>query len=256
MIQHLSSSQINLYMQCSLKYKFQYIDGLPKPFKPSGLVFGSVIHSVINWFHKERMNGNKNRITLERLYRIFDADWYCQKLNNNIRYKNGDQELRLIALAKEILGMYFNQPHKEIKGTEISFTVPLINPLNGRELGISLEGFIDLIEIDDTIVEFKTSAQTMNQDDVDNHLQLTVYAYAYEMLYQRPPRILKIINFVKNKKPKMIELETKRCKEDYIRFFYLAGQVLQGIRHQVFFPRQGFWCKDCEYADYCRAWAA
>jgi putative RecB family exonuclease len=74
------------------------------------------------------------------------------------------------------------------------------------------------------------------------------------MLYQRPPKLLKMVNFVKSKKPKMIVSETKRKKSDYERLFYLASQVLKGIRSEVFFPRPGFWCKDCEYEEYCKAW--
>ena len=52
---HLSASQMNLYFQCSLKYKFQYLDKLPKPFKASGLVFGSAIHLAISWVHKNQI---------------------------------------------------------------------------------------------------------------------------------------------------------------------------------------------------------
>ena len=223
---HLSSSQINLYLNCSLKYKFNYIDRLPKPFKSSGLVFGSAIHSVLSWFHNEKMNGNG--VTLERLYRIFDADWYCQKIGNDIRYKNRESEMNLVVLAKEMLGLYFQNPIKEVKGSEVHFTIPLVNPSNCERLEVNLEGYIDLVEKDDTIVEFKTSAQTMNQMDVDSHLQLTAYSYAYETLYQKPPKLLKIVNFVKNKKPKMIPFETVRCKDDHQRFFYLAREVLKG----------------------------
>jgi len=65
---------------------------------------------------------------------------------------------------------------------------------------------------------------------------------------------VRIVDFVKNKKPKFITLETKRSKEDYVRFFHLAGQVLKGIRQEVFFPRQSFMCKDCEYEENCRGW--
>lgn len=159
-MEYLSNSQIYLYMQCSLKYKFQYIDRLLKPFKSSGLAFGSAVHSAISWFHKEKMNGNG--VTLERLYSILNADWYSQKLDTDIRYKNAEADMNLVVLAKEILGLYFQKPIKEIKGSEVHFAVPLINPSTGEDLGINIEGFFDLIEKDDTIVEFKTSKQTMN----------------------------------------------------------------------------------------------
>jgi len=252
MIEHLSSSQINLYLQCSLKYKFQYIDEIPRTFKPSGLALGSAVHSALSWFHKMEINGNK--VALEDFLKIFDVDWYSQKVDTDIHYKKGEEEMNLVVMAKEMLALYFHQQHNGVKGTEIPFVVPLINPSNGKRLGINLEGFIDLIEKDETIVEFKTSTHSMNPKDIDSHLQLTAYSYAYEILYQKPPKLIKVVNFVKTKKPKIITLETKRSKTDYQRFYYLASQVLKGIRSQIFFPRQSFWCKGCEYAELCKNW--
>jgi len=249
---HLSNSQINLYTQCSLKYKFQYVDELPKPFKSSGLAFGSAVHSALSWLNKERMNGNN--VALERFHKIFDADWYSLKAENEIRYKAGEEEMKLTVLGKELLGLYFEEPYKKVKGTEIPFAVPLINPQTGQRLPIDLEGIIDLIEDDDTITEFKTSAQIMDPKEVESHLQLTIYSYAFEALAHRPPKLLRLIDFVKTKKPKMITLETKRSQSDYQRFFFLSSQVLKGIRSQVFFPRSSFLCKDCEYGEHCKSW--
>jgi putative RecB family exonuclease len=253
---HLSSSQINLYLLCSLKYKFQYVDKLPKPFKSSGLVFGSAFHSTLSWYFKKKLkdNGNGNGIPLENIYRILDADWYAQTVDQEIRYKEGETEMKLLVMAKELLGLYVSQPFKEIMGTEIPFTIPLVNPATGEALGINLEGYIDLVEKDETIVEFKTTNKAMDQGDADDHIQLTAYSYAYEMIHQRPPKNLKIVNFVKTKKPKINPFETQRKQSDYQRFYYLAGQVLKGILNKIFFPKASFICKDCEYGEPCRAW--
>lgn len=248
---YLSSSQITLYMQCSLKYKFQYIDLLPKPFKSSGLAFGSALHSALSWFHRESMNNGG--VSLEKLYKIFDADWYSQRTETEIRYKENEEEEKLIVLAKEMLALYYKLPPQKAKGTDVFFSVPLDEPENGRSL-IDLEGFIDLIEEGEAITEFKTSAQMLDSREVDQSLQLTIYSYAYEKLYQKPPRMLKLVDFVKSKKPKLIVFETKRDNNSYMRLFGVALQVINGINQKVFFPRTGFWCKDCEYAEECQAW--
>jgi len=247
---HLSSSQINLYMQCSLKYRFQYIDGLPKLFKASGLVFGSAIHSAISWFHKNQMAGRN--VPLEKLYSIFTADWYGQTVESEIRYREGETETSQVFLGKEILNLYYHEPSKRVAGTEIPFTVPLVSPINGEHLGINLEGYIDLIEENDTIVEFKTSIKTMDLKELN--LQLTAYSYAYEMLYQKRPKNLRVVNFLKLKKPKMLSLEVKPACIDHQRFFHLAKEALKGIRSGVFFPRQSWWCNGCVYAGPCRVW--
>jgi len=250
-MEYLSNSQISLYSQCSLKYKFQYVDLLPKPFKPSGLAFGSALHSALSWFHRESMtNGG---VPLEKLYRIFDADWYSQRTEAEIRYKNGEDETKLAVLAKEMLALYLNLPPKRARASEVPFSIPLTLPGDGKNL-IYLEGVIDLIEIDDVITEFKTSAQMMDSKDADESLQLTIYSYAYEKIYRRPPKALKVIDFVKSKKPKLIMLETRRDESSYHRLYAITSQVLKGINQKVYFPKTSFWCKDCEYAAQCQTW--
>lgn len=252
MIDHLSSSQIKLYLQCGLKYRFQYVDLLPRTFRSSALAFGSALHSTLAWFHKQRMKGSQ--VTLDQLYKLFDTDWYSQTVETDVRYKDGEEEMKLVILGKEFLGYYFQGEHRPLKGAEVPFTVPLVHPSNGKSLGINLEGFFDLVEADDTIVEFKTSAHMMNASEVNAHLQLSAYGYAFQRLYGRPPSRFRVVNFVKNKKPRVESIETARSKADYEAFFFLTERVLKGIQQGVFFPNPGFFCKDCEYADLCPMW--
>lgn len=197
---------------------------------------------------------NGSGITLQRFWKILEADWYAQRLDTEIFYKAGEAEAALASLGREFLRLYFTSPEKQVKASEIPFVVPLRNIVTGEHLSVNLEGFIDLIAGDDTIVEFKTSAQTMNARDANTHLQLTAYSYAYEMLYQRPAKALKIVDFVKSRRPKMVVLETTRTRSDHQRFFCLAGQVLNAIQSRIFFPRTGYWCRDCEYARPCKTW--
>lgn len=249
---HLSSSQINLYLICSLKYRYTYVDKLPKPFKASALAFGSAFHSTLSWLHKDRMNGRT--ATLERLFRIFDADWYSQKVETEIRYKESEDEMKLTVMAKEMIALYFHEPEKKIKGFEVPFTIPLKHPTNGKELGVNLEGFFDLVEEDETIVEFKTTAQAMSQADIDSHLQLSAYGYAYERLHGKPPKGFRIVNFVKNKKPRIESTETIRERRHYEAFYEIAAGVFMSIENGIFFPKPSFYCKDCEYANLCPLW--
>jgi putative RecB family exonuclease len=251
-IEHLSKSQITLYLDCSLKYKYQYIDNLPKPFKPAGLAFGGSIHAVLEWLHKERLKGKP--VTLEKLSKILEADWYSQKVDTRIEYKNGESWEMLLLKGKEILNLYFQEPIKKVIAAEYPFEVPLINQETGERLDIPIQGVIDVLEEGDTIGEFKTAAKAIDIQSLINNLQLTIYAYAYQMLFKKEAKSLKIINFIKNKNPKIETLETTRGQKDFSRLFYLAREVLTGIRSNIFFPRYSFYCNDCEYAVNCRDW--
>ena len=252
MIENLSASQINLYTQCSLKYKFQYIDRLPKPFKSSGLAFGSVLHSTLDFFHKQKIKGNG--VALDRLLRIFEVDWFSQKVGSEIRYKNGETEADLLLQGKQILTKHFHSYDVRPVASETSFSLPFIEPVTGEILGPTLNGIIDLIEPDHVVVEFKATAKTMDEKSVEDSLQLTCYAYAYRMLFQKEPKALKILNFVKTKNPKIVILDTTRTQRDFQRLFYVGREILKGISSGVFFPQSNFMCKDCEYEDSCKAW--
>ncbi|MBW2063370.1 MAG: PD-(D/E)XK nuclease family protein [Deltaproteobacteria bacterium] len=251
-IDHLSASQINLYLQCGLKYKFQYIDRLPRPFKPSGLAFGSVIHSTLEWFHKERLRGNAH--SLEKLIKVFETDWFSQTVETEIRYKNGEAEKDLLIIGRQMLTQYFHSNHLRPVAAEVPFNLPLIEPFTGEVLRPTLEGVIDLVETGHVLVEFKTSAKTMNSDDLQDSHQLTCYAYAYEMLFQARPKVIKVLDFVKTKTPKIVPFETRRGKRDFQRLFHIAKEMLNGISSGVFIPKASFMCKDCEYEGPCKEW--
>ncbi len=48
-----------------------------RPFIPAGLAFGGALHSAIAWLNQKRMKANP--VSLDCLYRVFEADWYAQK---------------------------------------------------------------------------------------------------------------------------------------------------------------------------------
>ena len=85
--------------------------------------------------------------------------------------------MKLMVLGKEFLTLYYNSPIKKAKGAEVPFTIPLKHSSNGDHLEIPMEGIIDLIEEDETIIEFKTSAKSMGPQSINDYLQLTTYAY-------------------------------------------------------------------------------
>jgi len=252
MLEVVSVSQLNLYRACSLKYKFTYIDRLPKPFKSSGLALGATVHSAIEWLHKERMSGRE--VSPEELNKIFSVDWYSQKVGNEIRYKEKETEAELTEKGKALLMLYYQRGPKDVIAVEHFFKVPLVDLATGEVLDIPLIGYMDLIESDDTIDEVKTSASTMDIESLDTQFQLLAYDYGFQMKYRREPKGFKIVNLVKTKKPKIEVREIDRPSRDHRWFFHTAKEYIRGIREGIFAPNPSFKCKECEYAGPCQNW--
>jgi len=153
-VNYISVSQLNLYRTCSLKYRFTYIDKLPKLFKSSALAFGAAVHSTIEWLHKEQMKGRE--VSLEALHKIFSIDWYSQKVDTEIHYKHGEMELELVDKGKGLLTLYYDEGPREVTGSEVPFKVPLVDLSTGEVLDIPIMGYMRKLpcQEDSSKVEF------------------------------------------------------------------------------------------------------
>jgi putative RecB family exonuclease len=251
MIDHLSASQLQCYIDCSLKYKFNYIDKLPKPFRPSGLVLGSAIHAAIEWLHNQ-WSAHKE-VSLEKVWDIFEADWYAQSLEP-ILFKDGEIADDVLNTGRNLLSIYFSQaPQNSVIHTEFSFKLPIVNLKTDETLKVPLVGFIDKIEEGDVVVDLKTWSRMISQDDLDGNLQLSAYAYAYWVMHRKNP-LLRLDVLLKTKTPRFEQIETVRDEASHVAFFNLCKEVLNGIKKEVFFPNPSWKCRDCEYRDICWFW--
>ena len=248
---HISVSQINQYLMCPLKYRFSYIDELPKPFKPSDLAFGSSVHAAIEWWHKNRMNGTGPE--WQDVARIFEADLQAQALET-IRFKNGDSLESCLEKGKQLLSVYLRDYIGfGVRAVELPFRVPLVDLETGEMLELPLDGYIDLVEAEDCIVELKTAAKVYDTTTITQHLQLSAYAYAYGWLYKRKPQ-LRLDILTKGKNPALHSFEVNRDKDSLVRFFHIAKGVIWAIQQEHFYPNEGWQCPTCEYYDVCQKW--
>ncbi len=249
---HLSVSQINQYLMCPLKYRFHYLDRLPKPFKAAELAFGSAIHAAIEWYHKHRLINGAGPGWAD-VARIFEADLKAQALDA-IRYKKGENLDSLIEKGKSVLACYLKE-YREVgvQAVEMPFRVPLVDLDTGEALPLPLDGYIDLVEAEDTVVELKTAAKVFSPIEVVQHLQLSAYAYAFGWLYKRTPS-LRIDILTKTKEPALHSFSVGRDEKSLVRFFHIAKSVLSAIEQGHFYPNEGWQCQGCEYFEPCQSW--
>ena len=88
-IDHLSYSQINTYLNCPLKYRFQYVDKVPPAFTSAALVFGSAIHEAAAAFYQSCLEGDTLRA--DQLVDVYRQAW-MRRGEAKIRFFNGDRE--------------------------------------------------------------------------------------------------------------------------------------------------------------------
>ena len=251
MARTFSVSQLQTYLGCPLKYRFQYVDQIPRPWRPAALVFGSSVHAAVEWFHKERLVGAKP--TSEDVLKIFDADWFAQTLEPVV-FTGTETKEDLQAKGQAMLQLYVGEEHApEPVAVEEWFELDLADPETGEDLSVRLRGIIDLIEQGDTVVELKTAARVLPSGDLERHLQLSTYALVYQLLRQVVPK-LRIDMLLKTKAPRLERFETTRTLADLAWTARLIERTARAIEAGHFYPNPSWRCTECEYFAHCQRW--
>lgn len=256
--EHLSSSSIGTYVDCSLMYKFSKIDKIPMEYVSDALVFGTAIHQTLEKFYQEKMVGEN--LLLKDIHSIFNDTWTrIAEDDDQIQYTKGHDFKSLCMLGRDLLSTWFSKKPDDnynIIGIEKCFSLHLPG------IPIHFIGAIDLVEEDEAgtiiITDFKTAGRKYSTDEVDQNEQLTLYQLAIkEMGYGNREILLKFDTLIKTKKPRFEQYWTTRSELDEHRLIQKSNQVWDGIQKGVFIPNNGpmnWRCKHCSYKNACENW--
>ena len=247
---HFSCSQLICYLQCPLQYYLQYELGLVWEKTPSAILFGGAVHRGVEQINRGLMNSG---VDMAMAKADFATAWK-EGLAEEIAWKEDPNELYQKGI--ELLELYADEM-KDERPTEIElpFRLPIIDPATGLFIAQrDAVGKIDAIFTDDTIVEIKTSGRSPVQQEIDQNLQLTLYSWAYRLLYGKPEKTIKVISMVKTKEPKIVVCETQRTERDHSWLIASVCQIIRAIESKLFYPNPigGFGCFNCQYQKHCR----
>src|SRR5437870_11876384 len=134
-LQVISVSQVQAYLGCPLKYRFQYIDKLPRPWRASALAFGSSVHAAVEWFHREQLEGRIPDST--QVLKVFDADWYAQNVEPLVFSERESKDL-LAEKGRSMLQLYMMESANGTKPVAVEqfFELDLSDPETGEVLDV------------------------------------------------------------------------------------------------------------------------
>ena len=251
--EHISVSQLTAYLCCPLKYYFHYVEEIPWRTTPSAVAFGRTIHEAVKVMNESLMNGDP--IVEEELIDTFTSRWTSQVEGNNIQWRTADECASLMTKGQGLLSLYYGKFHTfKPVSVELEFRLPILDPTSGLYIeSRDVVGRIDSISEAGSIVEVKTSGKKPFQLDVDTNLQLTLYSWAYRMLYGVPEERIIVVTMMKTKEPQLEIMKTHRTERDYTRLFHLIERVTECIDHGLYYPNQmNIWgCRNCEYVVEC-----
>lgn len=248
----ISYSSLENFQNCPQKYKFSEIDKLKEP-KSKEAVFGSYLHRVLYWFLKN----DPLFPTLEGLLTYYRQNW--PEKEEGFSWQDKEEEKAYFEEGLRILRNYFSQHNSResiILDLESRFEA-IIDETPDKPGGKHiLSGIIDRIDKlpDGTleIIDYKTGKRISSQEEVDNSLQLSLYALG---LKERWPKIktkdLRLsLYFLKNGE----KIETSRSEEDLEKVRLEVINLIQQIQKSSFQPKPSPLCHWCGFRPICPVW--
>ena len=235
----LSASAIETYLACPLKYRMSKIDKIPQTSSKPELVFGNIIHKVLQRFHESNKSLNEQRVL-----RLLNEEWQSGMFEYKIReekFKSQGIEM----LTHYVENIIKSPPH--VIATELNFTFQLND--------ITIVGTIDRLDKKSGIVitDYKTSKSSTK---AKASLQLAIYSLYLEQTEDSSIRGV----------PELSKLYFLRDFEDPIKEHAFSInelrdteqkiiEVSEGIRKKEFNPKKGNHCNWCDYKYLaCPAW--
>jgi putative RecB family exonuclease len=169
---YVSHNQIFTYLNCSLKYRFHYVEKR-KPERVSiALPFGKSMHAAQELFYRSMKDG-RNQEPLNTLHEKFE-EVLRKSLENNadtpvIWKKNMHDQAATVAMGQSMLSAFYDSI--DLSGyAVVEVELPLSARLysdDGLPTDFMLVGILDLLLMDENdeavVVDNKTAAQPMSQ---------------------------------------------------------------------------------------------
>jgi putative RecB family exonuclease len=262
---HISHSQIFTYLNCSLKYKFMYVEALHPERTSVALSFGSAIHAGVERYY-QALKDKGVMEPLGVLQELFE-DHINLELDHTdipIIYKKETPDRKsVLEMGRAMLKAFYESV--DLTGFEIvAIEVPMSAILYTDEkkaTDMKVIGVLDLVLKNDqgiiVAVDNKTASKPYAQATVDDDIQLTCYSYllaSNRYVFPTADVHCRLDVLRKLKTPKLEHYSTTRTSEQRKRFAKLANAVLAGIDARVFIPCKSWLCGDCQYISACKSW--
>jgi len=237
----LSVSKAKTFVDCKAKFRFQYIEKLPRK-EWEHHIFGTFCHEILENFHKMIIGGRDDEfhLIMKDAFKSAYENWK-EKLNQEI-----------IDEAKAIFKSYL----KKINSEKEKNILPKVTDVEKKfyiniDDRVLLSGFIDRVQVDpDGVIHVADYKTTKNKKYLKDYFQLLTYAF---VLCLEDPSIKKIRASYILLRHNFDSLEKEFTRDEIFqiedKYLKYADDICS---EKIFIPKPTNLCKYCDFLDLCK----
>lgn len=239
----LSATLVKTYRTCPRQYRYRYVERLPTVLT-APLAFGRAIHDTLCELHG-RLVEYGLCLDLTEALDAFDRRWSEVLKAERALLQDPEAEARQYGeLAADILLRYVEQYRDRPPPLAVEF------PFEITWQNHTIIGYVDRIDEVEAgleIVEFKTGKRKPSRKEIDEDLQLILYAKGVREALGCPVTRVVYVHLRDG-----AELPTEPG-EDAFRSLCegVLAPVASGIEAGRHPPKHGWWCRWCDYQSLC-----
>lgn len=235
----LSPSSANQFLGCGAKWYFRKIAKLPDP--PTGaLTLGSAVHAAIGANLEQKIE-TKRDLPATGVIAIYRQAW--AEKSAEAEFRDDEIPADLKAQGEALVLKYLDETCPEIEPAAVEL------PVSGRIGGVLVQGYVDLLEVNGRIRDFKTAARKPSEISPDYRFQTSTYV----QITPGASGKVQVDTLTKTKVPALISQDFTVSQADVDQTTKMYPLVQQAIRAGMFLPnRNSNLCS----RKYCAFWRA
>lgn len=241
----LSATRISTFLQCKLRYWFNYVDHLPKVPSPA-FKLGIAAHESLElagriWKDKEKFTKADKKKIIDKFIAVSvregieDVGIHKEGIKLVTQRINDFDHGKIIALEKTF---GYNDKKSEAITTDE---------------GVHLIGAIDkALEVDEDtllIVDYKTSKTAPTIHQLKDDIQLSIYDLAASKLWSGYKRIIMSLDMLRS--DILYTYRTEEERKEFSKYLKVVHEQMVSLKKKDAKAHLNIFCPWCDYKEYC-----
>lgn len=231
----LSPSQVNLFLECPAKWYYKYLLELETPLT-SSLALGRAVDEALSYHFRHKAQTRED-LPAGDVIEAFSCAFAEQFAEAELAEDENPDDLH--TLGEQLVNRYLAELAPSVQPALVERDgerVPAVQlPVSGEIAGVPVQGIVDLIAEDGTVIDLKTAARRMPGIPPDYRLQLATYCRFTGASKAQLDCMIKS----KTVQTQRLSTEITEADQRFLDAIYPAAH--EAMRTGLYLPRRSSW---------------